>query len=133
MQQEKVFLSGTDKKKNIFEKIIYVVVSMERDLLYDKINSRCKEMIKRGVIDEVEDFLDEQSDRFHPLHKAIGLNPISLFILGKMNKDECISIFMQDTRRYAKRQLTWFNNRAKNAKHLGFFDAENYILNSVKI
>ena len=121
------------EKKNIFEKIIYVVVSMERDLLYDKINSRCKEMLKRGVIDEVEDFLDEQSDRFHPLHKAIGLNPISLFILGKMNKDECISIFMQDTRRYAKRQLTWFNNRASYAKHLGFFDAENYILNSVKI
>ena len=121
------------EKKNIFEKIIYVVVSMERDLLYDKINSRCKEMLKRGVIDEVEDFLDEQSDRFHPLHKAIGLNPISLFILGKMNKDECISIFMQDTRRYAKRQLTWFNNRAGYAKHLGFFDAENYILNSVKI
>ena len=121
------------EKKNIFEKIIYVVVSMERDLLYDKINSRCKEMLKRGVIDEVEDFLDEQSDRFHPLHKAIGLKPISLFILGKMNKDECISIFMQDTRRYAKRQLTWFNNRASYAKHLGFFDAENYILNSVKI
>ena len=50
-----------------------------------------------------------------------------------MNKDECISIFMQDTRRYAKRQLTWFNNRAKNAKHLGFFDAENYILNNIRI
>ena len=35
---------------------------------------------------------------------------------------------MQETRRYAKRQLTWFNNRAKNAKHLGILDAENYIL-----
>ena len=120
-------------KKNIFEKIIYVVVTMDRDLLYKKINSRCNDMMSRGVVDEVREFLNEQSNHFHPLHKAIGLNPISLFILGKINKDECISIFMQDTRRYAKRQLTWFNNRAKNAKHLGFFDAENYILNNIRI
>ena len=40
-------------------------------------------------------------------------------------------MFMQDTRRYAKRQLTWFNNRAKSAKHLGILEAENYILQRV--
>ena len=39
---------------------------------------------------------------------------------------------MQDTRRYAKRQLTWFNNRPKNAKHLGILEAENYILKIFK-
>ena len=67
----------------------------------------------------------------HPLHKAIGLDPISLLLLGKIKKEECISIFMQDTRRYAKKQLTWFNNRAKNAKHIGILEAENYILKNI--
>ena len=38
---------------------------------------------------------------------------------------------MQETRRYAKRQLTWFNNRPKNAKYLGILDAENYILGNI--
>jgi len=119
------------EKKKIFEKIIYVVVRMDREILYKKINDRCKDMLKNGVLEEVENFLKNKSNHHHPLHKAIGLNPFSLFIEGKKKKEECISIFMQDTRRYAKRQLTWFNNRAKNAKHLGILDVENYILKNI--
>ena len=121
------------KKENMFERIIYVVVNIDREILYEKINKRCRDMLNRGVIEEVENFLNEQCSNFHPLHKAIGLKPISLFLKGKIKKEECISIFKQDTRRYAKRQLTWFNNRAISAKHLGILDAENYILENVKI
>ena len=88
-------------------------------------------MFKEGVVEEVESFLSNKCNDSHPLHKAIGLEPISSLILGKINKEQCIEIFMQDTRRYAKRQLTWFNNRAKNAKHLGILDAENYILKNI--
>ena len=44
------------RQKNIFEKIIYVVVTMDRDLLYKKINSRCNDMMSRGVVDEVREF-----------------------------------------------------------------------------
>ena len=119
------------EKKKLFERVIYVVINTEREILYKKINQRCKNMINNGIFEEVENFLEEKSLDFHPLHKAIGLNPISLFLQKRLTKEDCISMFMQDTRRYAKRQLTWFNNRAKSAKHLGILEAENYILQRV--
>ena len=119
------------EKKKLFERVIYVVINTEREILYKKINQRCKNMINNGIFEEVENFLEEKSLDFHPLHKAIGLNPISLFLQKRLTKEDCISMFMQDTRRYAKRQLTWFNNRAKSAKHLGILEAENYILQRI--
>ena len=119
------------EKKKLFKRVIYVVINTEREILYKKINQRCKNMIKNGIFEEVENFLEEKSVDFHPLHKAIGLNPISLFLQKRLTKEDCISMFMQDTRRYAKRQLTWFNNRAKSAKHLGILEAENYILQRI--
>ena len=119
------------EKKKLFERVIYVVINTEREILYKKINQRCKNMINNGIFEEVENFLEDKSVNFHPLHKAIGLNPISLLLQKRLTKEECLSMFMQDTRRYAKRQLTWFNNRAKNAKHLGILEAENYILQSI--
>ena len=119
------------EKKKLFERVIYVVINTEREILYKKINQRCKNMINNGIFEEVENFLEEKSVDFHPLHKAIGLNPISLFLQKRLTKEDCISMFMQDTRRYAKRQLTWFNNRAKSAKHLGILEAENYILQRI--
>ena len=119
------------EKKKLFKRIIYVVINTEREILYKKINQRCKNMINNGIFEEVENFLEEKSVDFHPLHKAIGLNPISLFLQKRLTKEDCISMFMQDTRRYAKRQLTWFNNRAKSAKHLGILEAENYILQRI--
>ena len=45
------------KKENIFEKVVYVVLNLERDDLYKKINERCKEMLSEGVVDEVKRFL----------------------------------------------------------------------------
>ena len=119
------------EKKKLFKRIIYVVINTEREILYKKINQRCKNMIDNGILEEVENFLEEKSVDFHPLHKAIGLNPISQFLQKRLTKEDCISMFMQDTRRYAKRQLTWFNNRAKSAKHLGILEAENYILQRI--
>ena len=119
------------EKKKLFERVIYVVINTEREILYKKINQRCKSMIDNGILEEVENFLEEKSVDFHPLHKAIGLNPISQFLQKRLTKEDCISMFMQDTRRYAKRQLTWFNNRAKSAKHLGILEAENYILQRI--
>ena len=119
------------EKKKLFERVIYVVINTEREILYKKINQRCKNMINNGIFEEVENFLEDKSVNFHPLHKAIGLNPISLLLQKRLTKEECLSRFMQDTRRYAKRQLTWFNNRAKSAIHLGILEAENYILQKI--
>ena len=119
------------KKENIFEKVVYVVLNLERDDLYKKINERCKEMLSEGVVDEVKRFLKNKISVDHPLHKAIGLEILSNYSRGEIKTDQALSLFSRDTRRYAKRQLTWFKNRANSAKHLSFNDAKNYILNNV--
>ena len=61
--------------------------------------------LTEGAIEEVQSFIKNKCNHSHPLHKAIGLDPISLLLLGKINKEECISIFTQDTRRYAKKTI----------------------------
>ena len=119
------------KKENIFERVVYVVLNLERDDLYKKINERCKEMLSEGVVDEVKRFLKNKISVDHPLHKAIGLEILSNYSRGEIKTDQALSLFSRDTRRYAKRQLTWFKNRALGAKHLCFDDAKNYILNNV--
>ena len=43
-------------RKKIFKKIVYVIIKEDRDILYRKINKRCKKMVKSGVIDEVKEF-----------------------------------------------------------------------------
>ena len=119
------------KKENIFEKVVYVVINLERDDLYKNINERCKEMLSEGVVDEVKKFLKNKISTDHPLHKAIGLEILSNYSQGEIKTEEALSLFSRDTRRYAKRQLTWFKNRAISAKHLSFNDAKSYILNNV--
>jgi len=119
------------KKENIFERVIYVVLNLERDDLYKNINERCKEMLSEGVVDEVKKFLKSKISADHPLHKAIGLEILSNYSKGKIKTEEALSLFSRDTRRYAKRQLTWFKNRAESAKNLGFNDSKNYILNNL--
>ena len=119
------------KKENIFERVVYVVLNLERDNLYKNINERCKEMMSEGVVDEVKEFLINKITNDHPLHKAIGLEILSNYSRGEIKKEEALSLFSRDTRRYAKRQLTWFKNRATSAKHLGFNDAKKYILRNV--
>ena len=88
-------------------------------------------MIKSGVLEEISSFLNIKSKINHPLHKSIGFRSLEQHIGGSISLDESMKIFMQETRRYAKRQITWFNNKAIIAKHLDFADAKKYILSNI--
>ena len=85
-------------------------------------------MVKKGVFDEIEKFLKTKSNYSHPLHKSIGIQSMEKYFSGEVSKEESMTGFMRDTRRYAKRQLTWFNNQAKGGIKLEFSDAKDYIL-----
>ena len=115
-------------KKKIFKRIIYVILNTERNILYTRINNRCEEMVKEGVLDEIKKFLKIKTNSSHPLHKSIGLQSMEKYFSGEVSKEESLKAFMRDTRRYAKRQLTWFNNKAKGGIKLEFSDAKDYIL-----
>ena len=121
------------KKNQIFKKIIYVVVKSEREILYSRINQRCKKMISLGVLEEVKSFLEIKQKLEHPIHKSIGLRQIIRYLKGLNSLEETMTDFMQETRRYAKRQLTWFNNKAKEAVHLEDSKINDYVLRKLKL
>ena len=121
------------KKNQIFKKIIYVVVKSEREILYSRINKRCEKMISLGVLEEVKSFLEIKQKLEHPIHKSIGLRQIIRYLKGLNSLEETMTDFMQETRRYAKRQLTWFNNKAKEAVHLEDTKIKDYVLRELKL
>ncbi|MGH1349278.1 MAG: tRNA (adenosine(37)-N6)-dimethylallyltransferase MiaA [Methyloligellaceae bacterium] len=88
-------------------KVEKYVISPERDMLYDRCNRRFDIMIEQGALKEVEEL---SARNFHPdlpIMRALGVKPIQDYLSGKMSLEEVAEISKRDTRRYAKRQLTW--------------------------
>ena len=121
------FWHGVNAKK-IFKKIVYISLVVERDKLYESINKRCLEILKSNVIDEVYEFQKKKKHIDHPLHKSIGFKVIEDYIDNKYSFDESLEMFQIETRRYAKRQMTWFRNRSKESLKMKFEDARDYLL-----
>ena len=88
-------------------------LNMDRARLYDRINRRVDIMIEQGLLDEVKTLLDMGIRRNSTAMQAIGYKELLLYIDGKCSFDEAIEKIKQESRRYAKRQLTWFG-RNKN-------------------
>ncbi len=85
----------------------------ERETLYQRCNSRFIEMIQNGAIQEAEHFasLYPPTKNHIPLNKALGYPQILQHLNGDLAKDEMISLAQGETRRYAKRQVTWFRTQ----------------------
>lgn len=90
-------------KKREFE-IEYVVTDISRDALYDRINKRVDKMMENGLLKEAQS-LYEHKDL--TALKTVGYKELFDFIDGKFSLDEAVNMIKQDTRRYAKRQVTW--------------------------
>ena len=118
------------EKKNASKNIdnyIFIIVETSRDTLYKNINERFKKMIEKGLVKEVRSFMKKKISSEHPINKMIGLKHIKKFISGEINLDEAISLSQRDSRRYAKRQITWFKHQPQNAIHFSYSDAYNYL------
>ena len=116
------------KTNKIFKKLIYIVVSHERNKLYERINTRCSKIFNVECIDEIESFLKNDMISNHPIHKAIGFKIFKSNIEGVINKDFALEKFQTQTRNYAKRQITWFKNRSIGANFLPYNKVEDFIL-----
>ena len=105
-----------EKKHNIFEKDYFFekyIVSLERDMLYSRINSRVDAMLKAGLLEEIEKvkyIIMEQNIQQNQLPKAIGLNHLLDYLNGKITLNIAIDLMKKDSRHYAKRQMTWWRN-----------------------
>lgn len=89
---------------------ILIGLEMERDLLYERINRRVDGMVEEGLVDEVkrlynQGFKDEQS------MKAIGYKELIPYLEGSCEWNEAIELLKRNSRRYAKRQYTYFKNK----------------------
>ena len=82
-------------------------INMDREKLYERINKRVDIMIEQGLIQEVEKLL-EKYDEFPTAMQGLGYKEVVEYLQGKISKEEMIDKIKMETRRYAKRQITWF-------------------------
>ena len=103
-------------------------INIDREILYDRINKRVDKMIENGLIDEVQN-IHQKYNSFPTAMQGIGYKEVVEYIQENITKEEMIEKIKQESRRYAKRQLTWFR---KN-KEIIWLDGLNDIQNNIKI
>ena len=100
----------SSKKKSFFE-VIFINIDIEKEVLFKRIDLRVDEMIKNGLIDEVKRF--EKYRNYNSL-KTIGYNEIFEYLDNKKTLEEAVEEIKINTKKYAKRQITWFKKVNKN-------------------
>ena len=88
-------------------------LTLDRDVLYQRINQRVDQMVEEGVIEEARSFYD-QNLRSKALLTGIGYKELYAYFDGECSKEEAIEKIKQNSRRYAKRQYTFFNHQFKD-------------------
>ncbi len=88
---------------------VTVVLNRDREKLYDRINHRVDRMLDAGLLDEVRDVMDIDGVQLdEPPLSTIGYREPIQHLKGDIDYDEMVRLVKRNTRRYAKRQLTWF-------------------------
>ena len=119
---EKMNDFSKDLKFNEKYNPIIIVLNREREHLYERINKRVDIMMDNGLIDEVKNLLKMGYTKDMISMQGIGYKEIIKYLDGEYTLDEAIDIIKRDSRRYAKRQLTWFR-RYDDAK---WFNLDEY-------
>ena len=116
---------GKIKKRNF--NIVKIGLNTKRENLYERINIRVDEMMKHGFLDEVKQL---KSYKHLNALQTVGYKELFDYLDGKMELDSAINLIKQNTRRYAKRQLTWF----RRDEEIKWFEPGNEtdILNYIK-
>ena len=131
ISEKQPYSNFLNKKNNTSNKFKTVNLSIEtkRDDLYKKINSRVDQMIEDGLVEEVNSLYKYKD--LNPLN-TVGYKEIFDFIDGKSTLIEAIDKIKQNTRRYAKRQLTWLKKRKLIwvNKNIKIEELKNIILSS---
>lgn len=103
-------------------------ITMDREKLYERINLRVDIMINQGLLDEVKNLL-EKYNNFPTAMQGLGYKEVVEYLNGLITKDEMIDKIKMETRRYAKRQLTWF----RKYKNLIWINGLDDVQNNIKI
>ena len=115
------------EKEPEFDYLVYGL-NMPREKLYERINLRVDLMIEQGLIEEVENIYNKYK-KFPTAMQGLGYKEVVEYLNGDLTKEEMIEKIKQETRRYAKRQMTWF----KKNKQTIWLDTENTVQNNLQI
>ncbi len=94
--------------KNARYEVLKIGINMERETLYESLESRCVLMIEEGLSHEVYGLMRNGIDERLPAMKGLGYSHFVQYFKGCLSYKETVRLFVRDTRRYAKRQLCWF-------------------------
>ena len=89
----------------------FVGIDISREELLRRIETRCRTMIEEGMIEETQALLKQGLAENCPALTGLGYPRIVAVLKGTMSKEECLKLLIQDTRQYAKRQMTWFRHQ----------------------
>lgn len=87
------------------------VLEMDRATVYRRCNERLDAMLCDGALGELEALVSLDLGLDYPIMRAVGVPPLAAYLSGDIPKHEAIAIAKRDTRRFAKRQLTWLRNQ----------------------
>ena len=93
-------------------RVLKVVLELPRDRLYRRIDARFESMVRQGALDEVRRLVARGLDPGLPAMKALGVAPLARHLAGEIDREEAVRLGQQESRRYAKRQTTWFRTQA---------------------
>ncbi len=101
---------------------LYLVLTMERKILYERINLRVEQMVNQGLLEEMEQLIQRGYTKELVSMQAIGYKELFPYFEGEITREEAIDQIKKDTRHFAKRQLTWF----RRERDVTFLDKMNY-------
>ncbi len=100
-----------------------MVLLPPREKLYARIEARFDQMMENGALDELRGFVEKWPAADFPLAKAIGVQALRQYLAGDLSIEAATELAKRDTRRYAKRQMTWARGRTKHWQHFASNDA----------
>ena len=109
--------------------LAYFVLNVPRELLYKRIDDRIDEMLKDGLLEEVQKLKDMGYHRGMVSMQGLGYKEILDYLDGKTTLEEAIYIIKRETRHFAKRQLTWF----RRERDVIWLDKQAYDYQDAKI
>lgn len=108
--EHKIPMSSKGVTDKLLYNVIFVGLTTDRQILYDRINKRVDKMVESGLIEEANKIYN-MGIRTKAVMTPIGYKELFPYFEGEKELNVCLDLIKQNSRKYAKRQYTWFNNQ----------------------
>ncbi len=115
-----------------FAEIYPFVITMDNAINTKMINTRLLTMVKNGVLEEIESYNKRFGNLQSPLNNALGYKEFSQHIAGNISLGDAVSAVSLSTKKYAKRQRTWFRHKLDHSKYIDIDGTADAVINAAK-